>query len=50
MRIILPTTLEKSLWTSNEVKAHYGLNFYDIDISSCLNYFVLRDFEEIEFI
>ena len=51
VRIILPTTLEKSLWTSNKVKANYGLNFYDIDISSCLNYFeVLRDFEEIEFI
>ena len=51
VRIILPTTLEKSLWVSNEVKAYYGLNYYDIDISLCLNYFdALRDFEELKFI
>ena len=43
VRVIIPTSNEKSLWTSKSLKSVYGLNYLDSNLNYCLKVFECLD-------
>ena len=39
VRLILPTFVNKSLWISEDITPHYGLNYIDMNLNECLDSF-----------
>ena len=39
VRLILPTFVTKSLWISEDITPHYGLNYFDMNLNECLDSF-----------